>query len=171
MSLITAEFVRGILDYNSQSGVFRWRCRSDVHPSWNARHVGNIAGCFMMNGYCKISILSKAYLAHRLAWIHTFGEFPKQELDHINGCVSDNRINNLRCASRRQNATNTPVRCDNSSGYRGVYWHKSAKKWHASIKVGGKNLNLGLFADILEAAAAYENASKQHHGEYRRRVI
>lgn len=79
--------------------------------------------------------------------------FPDLEVDHINRNRLDNRRENLRTATRSQNAHNTGPQINNTSGYRGVYWYKAYKKWEADIKVQGKKIKLGYFKDIEDAAS------------------
>lgn len=92
------------------------------------------------------------------------------EVDHINGKGLDNRRSNLRVVNRTQQSQNRPLRSDNKSGYKGVYWLKPNNKWRALIKYNGKRISLGLFDDIKKAAKAYEIASSLYFGKYRRLI-
>jgi hypothetical protein len=91
---------------------------------------------------------------------------PTHLLDHINGSKSDNRLSNLREATKAQNGANTRLSVNNSSGYKGVRWHTAAKKWVAKIKINYKSIHLGLFTDIEDAAAAYQAAALKYFGEF-----
>lgn len=90
------------------------------------------------------------------------------DTDHINGNTLDNRRKNLRICTRAQNNTNTRVRKDNTSGFRGVTWHTYTRKWEAQININGKHTHLGLFKTPEEAALAYDQEAKKHHGEFAR---
>jgi len=90
------------------------------------------------------------------------------EVDHINGDTLDNRKSNLRICVHKQNIRNQKLSSANSSGYKGVSWSKTNKKWHAYIKVNQKKINLGLFKNIKEAAKAYNNAALKYFGEFAR---
>jgi hypothetical protein len=87
-------------------------------------------------------------------------------IDHIDRNKLNNRKSNLRLATHRQNDCNKIVRKDSVSGYKGVQLHKQTGKWRARIKVDYKNIHLGLFEDILDAAKAYNEAALRYYGEF-----
>lgn len=87
-------------------------------------------------------------------------------VDHINGNGLDNRKENLRICNKSQNNGNSKLRVDNTSGFKGVFYHKSTKKWTSQIKINGKRKYLGLFTDKLEAKEAYEKEAKKHLSEF-----
>jgi hypothetical protein len=89
-------------------------------------------------------------------------------IDHANGNTLDNRRANLRVATVRQNNINAATPCTNTSGYRGVSWEKEKGKWRAQIRLNGKVKRLGRFADIKDAARAYNAAAVAHFGEFAR---
>lgn len=101
---ITATQARELLDYDPSTGVFAWSL-SPANRSKAGRRVGTIA----KNGYVMIAILGKTRLAHRLAWLITFGRFPEYGIDHINQVKTDNRIVNLRDAPQSVNSKNHPL--------------------------------------------------------------
>lgn len=103
----------------------------------------------------------KEYM-HRLITGAKKGEY----VDHINGNKLDNRKSNLRICTNAQNGWNQGISKKNTSGYKGVRWHKLAKKWDARIRVNRKEFYLGLFIDIKDAAKAYNEAALQYHGEF-----
>lgn len=89
------------------------------------------------------------------------------EVDHIDGNRLNNQRSNLRLATSSQNKCNRGARKDCESGLKGVSWHSQREKWIARIKSPyGKYLHLGLFSDKLEAARAYDKASREQHGEF-----
>ncbi|MDE2105453.1 MAG: HNH endonuclease [Patescibacteria group bacterium] len=165
---LTAEFVRSILVYNSTDGIFTWKARSDTKDraakAWNGKPAGGKSN----NKYISIKINGVLYKAHRLAWLYMTGEWPKYEIDHINGEPGDNRINNLREAKRTENSYNRGAQKDNTSGHKGVSFYKPYKKWRATIAADGKWRHLGYFESIEDAKAAYAKASSYLHKDFRK---
>jgi hypothetical protein len=88
------------------------------------------------------------------------------EIDHINHNGLDNRKENLRVCTSSQNSANTRKRSDNSSGYKGVHWHKQCKLWRAQISVNKKMRHIGLFKEPREAAKAYNEAAIKYFGGF-----
>jgi hypothetical protein len=109
-------------------------------------------------------------MAHILAWYIHHGVWPTDEVDHRNGIPLDNRISNLREASRWQQLGNTRLRSDSRSGVKGVRQSRNGKRWLAHIKRNGKACRLGTFDTIEEASAAYALAAKNVFGEFARWV-
>lgn len=124
---------------------------------------GSKAGYKMKTGYLSVSSNLKSQLVHRIIWEMHHGKIPDgMQIDHINHIRDDNRIENLRLVSNQENHKNISMQSNNTSGITGVYWHKAAKKWMASIKIDGKMRYLGLFSDINSAAKARLSAEKEH---------
>ena len=158
------ERVKQILDYNSETGVFTWK----VRRSSNAMP-GQVAGVVNSTGYRYISIDDKKYLAHRLAWFLHHGDDPLDlDVDHKNRNSLDNRIENLRLATKHQNLWNTVKRADSSSPYKGVHFQKSIKRWVAAIKHGGKKHHIGSYGTAEEAADAYQAKAIELRGSFAR---
>lgn len=128
------------------------------------KRTGMPAG-YLNAGYRLITLKSRRYQAHRLAWLYVHCEWPRFEIDHINGHKADNRIANLRDVPRAINAQNLrdsmPKRLRDAP--LGVSWHAGAKKWRAMIWNGSKNLYLGLHTTPEEAHAAYLEAKRRIH--------
>jgi hypothetical protein len=144
------------LTYDPVTGFFHWSI------SRHKCRYGARAGSLMRSGYWEIEIHSRRYLAHRLAWFFEYGEMPSAEIDHINGDRSDNRLCNLRLATRKQNAANVRRHIDTSSGLKGAYYDKRRNRWFSSI--AGKFL--GSFQNAQDAHAAYCAAARDHFGEF-----
>ena len=111
-----------------------------------------------------VNYKKKAILAHRLAWALHTGDWPKGDIDHINGDESDNRLANLRDVSKSINQQNKRrPRTDNKVGLLGVSWHARGRKWRAQITVQGTRMYLGLFTTPDAAHAAYLEAKRMLH--------
>jgi hypothetical protein len=176
---LTAEYVRQILHYDPDTGVFTWRertpqmfrgvIRDNIHAAkaWNNKNAGNRTGSYSA-GYVLIVIHGVFYKAHRLAWLYMMGEWPKHEIDHIDLDRSNNSFCNLREATRSQNSANTPLRRDNTSGYKGVKWNAKLNKWRACIQYNNKQYHLGCFEYIEDASKAYACAAERLHAEFAR---
>jgi hypothetical protein len=150
--MITQTRLRELLEYAPETGEFIWKVS---HPR---AAVGAVAGAADHYGYIVIRLDTRLYKAHRLAWLYVHGEWPQQNIDHINRIKNDNRMANLRLADQSANMHNVGVRVNSKSGVAGVTWRADRKKWNARIKVGYKNFNLGLFDDVAAAIAARRSA-------------
>ena len=148
--------------YDPKTGVLTWRMSNRYITA------GTRAGCIGGKGYLYVRLMGKVYRAHHLAWLMHYGEWPDPTLvvDHINGDTGDNRIENLRLATITQNAANSKLRAANTSGAKGVVWHKRDKVWCAGIGVNGKNIHLGNFTNKQSAAEAYRDAAVRYFGEF-----
>lgn len=159
--MITADRARQVLSYDPETGILV-RKSSRQRPDC----VGYPIGYKMKIGYLAASIEGKIYYLHRLAWFLHYGEWPSGEVDHINGIKDDNRIANLRIATRSLNGANRPKQKNNTSRCKGVYWHKKAQKWMVSIQVDGKQIYRGLFEDWELARIEATQAAIEHFGEF-----
>lgn len=146
------------LEYCQGTGVFTWRVNR------GKARVGMCAGTTTARGYTKIGVGRDAFLAHRLAWLFAYGEFPTVDIDHINGNRADNRLCNLREATRAQNMQNLrgPV-VTNKSGFLGVDFNKSSGSWRAQIRINGVKKYLGVFDTPEKANHAYLLAKQNFH--------
>lgn len=147
--------LNSILAYDPLSGILTWKNnRSNMIQ-------GSIAGSINGSGYKTITINSKTFRIQRIIWIMMFGHIPEGFfIDHINGNPLDNRLENLRLATNSQNQQNRPAPKNNTSGYRGVTWHKSANKWMARICYKRKRITIGLFDNAEDAYKAYKEKAK-----------
>lgn|SRR3990167_2961628 len=165
---LNASYVRSILDYEEETGLFRWRYRADRRRNWNTRYAGAVAGCRRDDDYITIVIDAKVFYAHRLAWLWMTGEWPLIEIDHWDTCHDNNRWKNLRLATGAQNKRNVKRRRSNASGVIGVSYYPPTNRWRARIKVDGREIALGYFRTKAEAATARYTATKELHGEFGR---
>lgn len=156
--LLSVEHARDILNYDHISGVISWKvdCRGGVRS-------GSEAGCLAVRGrvtYRSVRVNKELYLSHRLAWFLYYGVWPRDQIDHIDGNGLNNKIENLRDVTHKENKLNHPIPISNTSGAVGVYAWKRDKCWRASIGVNGKQVNLGLFKTFEEAFSARKKAEE-----------
>jgi len=151
------------LSYDPETGDFRWKVAGK-----NTVGIGHIAGTMHHSGYRHIKVGNVRFSSQRLAWLFHTGEWPKENIDHINTKKSDNRICNLREASFSQNGFNMPMMPYNTSGFKGVSFSSREKRYRAQITAYGKRHYLGLFDDPKDAAEAYKSAAARLHGEFAR---
>jgi len=131
----------------------------------NSRAVkGQLAGS-VSGKYRLICLHGKPFLVHRVAYYMVHGTCP-DFIDHINGDRFDNRIENLRPATPRQNSCNIGLNSKNTSGVKGLSWAKKPQKWLACIRYNGKNKNLGYFESKELGAEFLELARELLHGDY-----
>lgn len=162
-SILTAERVRELLNYDPDTGIFTRKVRTAQ------RHqVGDRADFIYIGGaspgYHRVCIDSERYQAHRVAWLYHYGEWPEKFIDHINGDRADNRIVNLRAADAQLNLENLRhARVNNACGFLGVHWHAQSGKWRSQIISHGKKHHIGLFVTPELAHAAYVNAKRVLH--------
>jgi hypothetical protein len=159
--MLTAERLRELLDYNPATGRFTWR----VYRGGSSPRKGAVAG-FDSGGYIRIKINGNTYAASRLAWLYTYGVWPSEELDHINLRKWDNRLANLREATRAENCRNGPTRINSTSGHKGVHWNKKLQKYSAYITYNRVRIYLGLFNEVENAVVAQEAAALKYHGDF-----
>lgn len=161
--MLTAEIARHWLAYDDEIGRLRW-----ARSPCSALPVGRIAGALQRGpqGYRRVILLGRKYLEHRLVWLVVKGAWPAKSIDHIDRCRNNNRISNLRVADSYEQSGNTKVSAKNTSGFRGVVWHKRDKKWQASIRIKGRRSHLGQFDKLEDAANAYKTAAANTFGEF-----
>jgi len=160
--MLTRERLVELLHYNSITGIFTWQ------KSRGRASALSPAGTEDNLGYIRLRVDGKKYRAHRLAFLYMEGEFPPEDVDHINGIRHDNRWSNLRACSRTENMYNTSAHRDSAVGVKGVSWDKWSGKYTARISINGRLTNLGRFPSLDEAKKAYDRAAQQLHGEFYR---
>jgi hypothetical protein len=169
-----ATYVRACLDYDPMTGELFWRTRPVEHFSdmsyrnrWNTRYAGKVAGFKHHRGYHLVLIGAVKFMAHRVAWLMERGEPVPNEIDHIDGDRSNNRISNLRAATRSENLSNMRAKNSNCQT-KGVWFDASRGKFQAHITHRYKSYKLGRFDTLEEAVAARREAAERLHGEFAR---
>lgn len=156
---LTADRLRELLHYDPETGLFA--NNGTRHGVARGSPTGTLDAS---NGYVKIGVCGRRYYAHRLAWFYVYGEWPENDIDHLNGVRSDNRIANLRAATRALNMQNLRRANENSSsGLLGVERIGNRGFWCARIGVFGKRVYLGCFNNPEDAHQAYLEAKRRLH--------
>lgn len=151
-NLPTIEDLRSSLKYDPITGEIRWFGRMN----------NKLAGSHNWAGYRRVRINDCECMSHRIAWAMHYGEWPKGDIDHINGIKDDNRIENLRDVSRSLNTRNRPKHPNNTSGVCGVSYAKDRDRWLAKISYGGRQVLLGSFKDKDEAVRVRLDAEAKY---------
>lgn len=147
--MIDLDRLKCLLRYEPDTGKFIWL----VHRQ-RAR-LGRVAGTICpMYGYRMIGIDYKRYRASRLAWLYMMGEWPSELIDHRDRDRSNDKWENLRPATWKQNSENRSISPSSLSGRVGVNWQPSRNRWIAQIKHNGVSRNLGRFVQLEDAIAA-----------------
>jgi hypothetical protein len=136
--------------YNPDTGVFT----ATRQRRANSPKVGAIIGTVNNRGYLLLQVNGSTYGLHVLAWLLMTGDFPKHEVDHINGNKQDNRWSNLRDIPHHINTRNRPMQSNNTSGYTGVTWDSVRAMWRAQVCCFGKGINISSHFSIEEAVVA-----------------
>lgn len=143
--------------YSAESGLITRKVLS------GGQVAGSSVGTLRRDGYLGSRLGGAEVLCHRLAWLLHRGEEPPAEIDHINGIRSDNRLANLRAASRQENNQNRrSAHVNNRLGVMGVHCTRSGR-YLARIRVGGKSVHVGVFDTSAQASDAYLSAKRELH--------
>lgn len=181
MKSVDPGLLRKMLRYDPETGHLFWKNRTfdmftdgghtaeHTCAKWNSRYGETQAFTTIdRKGYPMGAIFNHTYRAHRVIWAIVYGEWPPDQIDHINGIRTDNRIANLRRATNSQNSRNRGAQSNNRTGYKGVFYDNRVKKYVAILVVDGKQHRGGCFLSVEDAAAAYANLCREHHGEFSR---
>ena len=154
---LTKDLLNEYFEYNKETGDLIRKV------AISQSKVGDIAGYTnKSDGYVYINFLGKTFPAHRLVWILHFGTNPSCDIDHINCIRNDNRIENLRAATRSENLHNSSARLRNTTGHKGITYVKNGKKkWKAYVTINYKFNYIGVFNTIEEAINARDDYCKK----------
>jgi len=169
---LTQEKVHELFEY--RDGELFWKKRPvtdflSEHDAnqWNSKHAGTRAGCYGKKPYVYTAIGHKNIAIHRLIFLMQYGYLPKM-IDHADGNPRNNKIENLREATPLQNQRNQKLPSHNTSGFKGVIWHKKLNKWMVKIKVNKIQKYFGIYEDIELADLVAQEARNKYHGNFAR---
>ena len=152
--MLTQERLKELLYYDEKTGVFTRKTTVGRYLA------GSVSGAKQNKGYIQITVDGANYLSHRLAWLYVYGNFPINQIDHINRIKIDNRIKNLRDVDASTNHHNIGIRSHNISGITGVVRDSRSKKWVAQIIYRNKRYYIGSF-DNIELAGIKRKKKEQ----------
>lgn len=155
------ERVLKLFNYNPNTGEITRRV------SRGPKKAGSIVGYKRNDGYIAVEINSCAYLIHRLIWFMITQQWPSL-IDHVDGDPTNNKWDNLRLCNSQENSFNRGMFNTNTSGVKGVHWHKQAGKWQVGLRLDGRYKSLGLYKDLELAELAIREAREKYHKEFLR---
>ncbi len=156
--MLTQDRLRTVLSYDVGTGLFTRLLKQTGIKQ------GSVSGSKRPDGYIAIYVDRKPYLAHRLAVLYMTGEWPEQDVDHIDMVRDNNAWDNLRCATRKENSHNRGKNTNNKSGHKGVFWATANGLW--CVKMDG--VQLGYRANLEDACRLYESAQEKKYGNFAR---
>jgi hypothetical protein len=169
--MITQERLKELFEYEEDGRLRRIKNLRELSGGGKGA-IGTYPTYICNSGYLQVRIDKKLYLVHRLVYLYHTGKLPEL-LDHINMDKLDNRIANLREASKSQNAHNSKKSATNTSGAKGVCYNSTNKAWQVQIVANSKVVAYKSFKgsredEVLkqEAIAWVSLARQQHHGEF-----
>ena len=156
--IITQDYVKQLFEY--RDGELYWK----VKPSKKVL-IGAKVGNLNQSGYFHLQLNKKTYKTHRIIFLMHYGYLPNC-LDHIDGNPLNNKFENLRPATVNQNAYNSKLIKNNTSGVKNVSWYKLTNKWHVRVKINGKEKSFGYFKDLELADLVAQEARDKYHGKF-----
>jgi hypothetical protein len=160
--IITQEYLQSIFEYKD-GNLYRIKSTSQ------STKIGDVAGYTRPDLYKLVSVKNKQYYLHRLIFLILKGYMPEQ-IDHIDGNPSNNKIENLRETDYFTNNYNKKIQTNSTSGIKGVNWHKVAKKWRVEVCSNRRTKYLGLYEDLELAELVAMEARNKYHKEFARHL-
>ena len=154
------------IDHEYVLSAFDYQDGNLIRKTGRVNEIGQIAGCVHKGkGYIHVKIKAKAFKAHRLVFLYHLGYLPEC-VDHIDGDKTNNKIENLRAATKEENCRNQKIRSTNKSGYKGVKWVEHCKKWQVEVCKNYKQLRFGMYEDLELAGLVAIEATELIHGRF-----
>lgn len=174
--LPSLKYLQDRFSYDPKSGELTWKTRprhhfqsSMVWKTWNTKWAGKKVGSVDSKGHGRLLVKGKPTGVHRVCWKLYYGHDPVNDIDHIDHNPLNNRIDNLRDVTHRENCRNLKLNRNNKSGHMGVFWIAKLGKWQAKIRDNYKDVNLGFYLTLDEAISARKEGEKiygyhENHG-------
>ena len=159
--MLTKDYLNTLFDY--KDGMIFWKVKTKRHQ----QKIGDRAGTKIGDGRRYVSVDGVRYGEHRIIYFMHHG-YTELFIDHRDLDQTNNKIENLRAATKGQNEQNTTKRITNTSGYKGVSFNINKNKWRATITVNGKQKSLGYHFTPEAAFEAYKEAANKHYGDFAR---
>lgn len=170
------DVVKTLFDYDPEEGVLIWKEKpinefrfARDYKAWMTKHAGRKVTYRDSNGYVRVFINGRLWLAHRIIWMWNYGYLPELQIDHIDHNRQNNRLENLRLVTQSQNNANSRLSLRSVTGVTGVTWHTPSKRWRATINLNKKFIEIGRYMDFESAVIARKAAEKvlgfhENHG-------
>ena len=146
--------------FQYEDGKLFWKKRSA-----NRTVVGSQISFVENTGYIRVRFKGKHYGIHQIIFLMHYGYIP-EHVDHVDGEKLNNKIENLRAATKSENALNKKVRCDSASGIKNVHWYEPLKKWRVAVSINKKRKHIGYFDDLELAELVSIEAREKFHGAF-----
>jgi hypothetical protein len=154
------------IDHEYVLSAFDYQDGNLIRKTGRVNEIGQVAGCLHKGkGYIHVKIKAKCFKAHRLIFLYHHGYLPEC-VDHIDGDKTNNKIENLRAATKEENCRNQKIRSTNKSGYKGVKWVEHCKKWQVEVCKNYKQLRFGMYEDLELAGLVAIEATELIHGRF-----
>lgn len=158
-SIPSKEVLHSLFTY--KDGELYWK----IKPAQRVK-IGDTAGCYNQK-YKQVYIFNKRYFLHRIIFMLHHGHISDQ-IDHIDGNPSNNKIENLRAVTNSQNQLNKKISSKNKTGYKGVSVHTQTGRYFVRLKINGVEKSFGLYEDLELAGLVAQMAREKYHGEFAR---
>jgi hypothetical protein len=162
-------YLKELFSYESSTGVLVWKYRPEFHFEtnraflvFNSQYAFKVAGCLGSCGYHVVGVDGKKLYSHRVCYALYHGKWPKNQIDHIDGDRTNNKISNLRDIGAKENQRNRRINNNNKTGLTGVRWDKDRGAFRATIKVNYKTIHLTYTDDFFEACCARISANNKY---------
>jgi hypothetical protein len=156
--MLTIDRINQLVSIDFETGVLTW-----IDNYQRPDLIGKRAG-WLNEGYWRVSIDGHSYYCCQIVWFVGHGIWPDKTLDHIDLDKANDALSNLRLATKGQNCLNSKLSSRNTSGFRGVSFCNTTQRWRSSIRINGREKNLGRYDTPEEAHEAWKAAAASAFG-------